>query len=87
MKDEEHNKIIKNFVKFLKYNDAYGKYRRYCYRNSTLFGDDAFRPINCDDDLILLAFFWADTNEGTDFWVNLDKKWRGTLNGYEKTND
>lgn len=52
------------FKKFLEDNDAYDKYIINCN------GDEPKNPYIEFD-----AFIWTTTEEGYDFWNNLDDKW------------
>lgn len=67
----------KAFVKFLKDHKAYHKYfinlRRsredmYSFLNDLVTNDQA-------QELIVYAFGWSSTAEGSGFWSNLHKKW------------
>jgi len=69
------------FYRFLKQNHIYHLflynvknrvYVRWCYDIKTI---STYRPYCFVDD----AFRWSDTNEGYDFWYNINAKWRDIL--------
>lgn len=76
MEDNKHKVIIKEFVMFLKRNDAYAKFRYYYYDGSIdgiLY--DPFHSCNYEH-LIFLAMPNDATMENAKFWTNLDKEWK-----------
>ena len=81
--------IVKTFVTFLKSNKAFKEF------TSNLINDAEFRErfgdfidpteyltykLNKEPSLVLMdAFAWGDTQEGFDFWDNIDVLWRKNL--------
>lgn len=76
-----------SFIKFLKKNNAYGKYAFNLKSESSLTYRRVhgaallpelfiYRMINdCPIELFNLAFMWSATTEGYDFWAKLHHSW------------
>lgn len=79
MTKTSHNITIKDFLSFLKDNDAYSKYvynLRRSYRLCTLgklvhLSPKSQKPMQ----FIIGDFNWNFTKEGTTYWFNLYIKW------------
>lgn len=76
MDNNRNEDIKKEFVRFLKENNAYMKYRinlkNYCMNNSDFF----HLPKTSGNKLLGYAFFWDETKEGYTFWKELNNKWQ-----------
>lgn len=70
------DEMKKDFVHFLKKHNAYGKYRKAYFEEKML----VLNPFNLLNEplnqQINYAFCWTKTNEGEDFWWELNEKWR-----------
>lgn len=83
---EEHTSVEqltdKDFVNFLYDERVYDKFI-HNIKNSHPYEPDIIL-IYCDNTprplYVYNAFTWADTREGSDFWVSIHKKWKDHLN-------
>ena len=86
------NTVMKAFIKFLKENDAYMKYRinleEYTHGRSKhhydIRGNFYTFPDYPPEYLIYNAFYWVGTNEGWEYWSDLDYKWNKHLKNMPK---
>ena len=78
----------RNFINFLKQNNAYGPYMYnfnslegifYKKRYGTSINSKSFFENLSYTDYLLEAFHWSDTHQGYEFWHNLNKKWIETM--------
>ena len=73
-------KRIKEFVRFLKDNGVFKAFTN-SYDPIYYFGDDDNHPINSylrdvsDDCAISEAFTWSSTEQGANFWGDINNKW------------
>lgn len=68
------------FIKFLAKNKAYRQFMHnlaYVPGNSWTWAE--FRDNNEEEDWILSAFIWEESQEGYDFWEKLAIKWHHML--------
>ena len=89
-----YNKVIrlKEFIMFLKKNCAYEKYiYNLLQYHKTKTACVGFIVNDIDDtsykkgsNLIALGFFWINTEEGYDYWFNLNKLWREKIGFYAR---
>lgn len=72
--DESNNKFIKPFVMFLLKYDLYTRFLYYFNKlHLNTNTHDEYDLIYLS--FINLAFDWAKTNEGIEFWQTIDNKW------------
>ena len=78
----------RNFIKFLKQNNAYGPYMYnfnslegifYKKRYGTSINSKKFFENLSYTDYLLEAFHWSDTYQGYRFWLDLNKEWIETM--------
>lgn len=68
----EHGTSVENlFITFLEENDAYCKFISNINKDVYSY----VKNTNDTDSLILHAFTWSNTNEGTYYWHKLSDKW------------
>lgn len=82
MKQErEIKKEIKEFVSFLKRNDAYAKYlvNYMGHRKKHLLRPKPPSFLSVKE-WILYGFTWCQTKEGTEFWNDLNSAWVSKCN-------
>lgn len=77
---------IKRFIRFLKEKDVFYAFRRNYDKNFACGHTDGGTAtcreyLNGENpyDFIGYAFHWQSTDEGHDFWNNLDMKWRNIV--------
>ena len=80
---------IKRFIRFLKEKNVFYAFRRNYDKNFACVpicgGTATCREyLNCVHhcDFIGYAFNWQSTDEGHDFWNNLDRKWRNIVHEF-----
>ena len=71
----------KKLIRFLRVHGVIYRFRAYLFLDSKLSLDRyillEFRKSYFDaDDLIANAFHWDQTDEGQEFWEEIDKLWR-----------
>lgn len=72
----KYKTTLKEFITFLKQNNAFLSYRTNLYLNKNV--QDFFTiPIEkfMISGLLTRAFIWEDTKEGVKFWRNLNMQW------------
>ena len=83
---------IKSFRRFLKENNAYAAFIRnydpdYANMCMEMGGKRSLKyylSYCCSEEIFNFAFLWADTEEGSKFWGNLETKWRREVWGWTR---
>ena len=74
------DETIKKFIRFLKLRKIYMKYVNEVKRAGLKKIDSTLSL--CDsgpEDFVLYAFYWDRTEDGSDFWANIDVEWNKYL--------
>lgn len=70
---EEHKNKIKFLVRFLKEENAYGKYIHNLFLEKG-YHYGTFLKMYMDSGILNNSFFWKDTKEGYNYWRKLHEK-------------
>lgn len=73
-----NEEIIKEFIKFLKKNRAYSKFKKNLKNineDEKTRNIDTYLSITTPYNYLWSAFDWSKTPEGTGYWVNLKDQW------------
>lgn len=77
------NETKKIFFRFLKSNRVFYKYFRY-FKKRKDNDFDVFLKNRNSHGLFVAAFVWCETDEGHNFWRELDNEWQKQLNEKNK---
>lgn len=82
--------MIRNFIRFLKSENAYAKYKINLFNPSV---ESNIKTAFLSKDNVLInrfcgsyicgAFSWRKSNEGYNYWHDLDEKWNNKLSNYD----
>jgi hypothetical protein len=72
---EEELDYTKKFVKFLNDNRAYDKFIHYLNRAKHIDDINVWCNQTTKENVLVHAFNWSSTPDGTDFWFKLHKDW------------
>jgi hypothetical protein len=74
----------KEFIKFLKDNKIYYKFRYRLKKDNCMTISEFFRRYPFPENYFLFAFMWSDKE--CDFWNAMDDKWRKIVRKSKSTN-
>ena len=73
--------INSEFIKFIKSKELYGIIKNKIDEEFNVSLDVFLKKITCGDIYILCgAFYWEESEEGSDFWSEINNEWLETIN-------